>query len=106
VPGIDAGEAEAVAQQHQVGARYILSDDQAFQKALVHISPHSTVIGTLHIIALLDLNLLIADRTALLKALYRKHRFTTAALRQAYKDMAVHMGMPLTKRNLAHGFKS
>lgn len=101
VPGIDAGEAEAVAQQHQVGARYILSDDLAFQKALARVFPHSTVIGTLHVIALLDLHLLIADRTTLLKRLYRKHRFTATTLRQAYRDMAAHTGLPLTNKDLA-----
>ncbi|MBT1689761.1 hypothetical protein [Dawidia soli] len=102
ISGIDAGEAEAVAQQHRIGARYILSDDRAFRKALAPIFPHSTIIGTLHVVALLDLNQLLTDRNEALKRLYFKHRFTAVALRQAYTDMARHLGLQLTRKDLSN----
>lgn len=100
IKGIDAGEAEAVAQYRNVNSSYILSDDHRFKKAILSFDPRIKVLSTLHIIAMLDIRQLIVNVDEIIKSLYSVHPFSSNNLRKAYKDSANELGIPVSKKIL------
>ncbi len=98
--GIDAGEAEAVAQHIKVNSSYILSDDHRFRKAILSFDPRIKVLSTLHIIAMLDISQSIVNIDGVIKSLYAVHSFSSNNLRKAYMDSANELGIPVSKKTL------
>jgi predicted nucleic acid-binding protein len=101
VPGIDSGEAEVAAQHERIETQYILSDDRAFQTAIKKMYPAYRILGTLDVIALLDLSFVLRDRDKILTRLFNRHRFDSKGLREAYSSMARHLGLHLRKKDLS-----
>lgn len=101
-PGIDAGEAEAAAQHKKVYSHYVLSDDQAFINSIQLIDPYTKILGTLELIAWLDLGkfVLAVDRDELLRTLHRHSPVNSKSLRKSYQAIARELSMTLTRKEL------
>lgn len=97
---IHKGEAEVLAQQREVLAHYILSDDLRFHKAVKSIDPKAKLLTTLHIIAMLDIRQLLPNTKDILKALRPHYKFESNNLRQAYTASARELGFILNKKML------
>lgn len=97
---IDKGEAETVAQQKEVNAHYILSDDIKFQKAIRSIDSRIKIFTTLHIIAMLDIRKFIANPDEMVKTLHSFNPFTSSHLRSVYIESAEELGITLSKKFL------
>jgi predicted nucleic acid-binding protein len=97
---IHRGEAEVFAQQKEVNAHYILSDDSRFRRAIKAIDSNVKVLTTLHIIAMLDIRQLLMNSEEILKALHAHYRFESFDLRTAYKEAARELGLYLPKKVL------
>ena len=98
--GIDAGEAEAAAQHKYVKSHFILSDDADFIEAMLKIDRYVKVIGTLHIIAWLDLLNFLTDRSSMLRRLHQHGPFRSSKLRKAYVDIGREVGIRMGKKEL------
>lgn len=99
--GIDKGEAEAVAQNKQVKARFILSDDKKFTKAIRSLDKYVTVISTLHIIAMLDLHMFEMEVHYLVRHFHKIQKFKSRDLRQAYVEVCNWYGISIPKKQLS-----
>jgi len=97
---IHKGEAEVFAQQKEVNAQYILSDDLKFRKAIKAIDSNVKILTTLHIIAMLDINKLIMNTEEMVKTLHPHYKFESHDLRTAYKESAKELGFDLPKKLL------
>lgn len=97
---IHKGEAEVFAQQKQVNAHYILSDDLKFHKAIKAIDSKVKILTTLHIVAMLDIRQLLVNREEIVRALYTHYKFESYQLRTAYKESARELGFALPKKIL------
>lgn len=102
IKGIDAGEAEAVAQYTQTGAYYILSDDNRFANSIKTIYPDIRIISSLHIIALIEFHGLVIDCQMLKKQLHAKLNFKSNQLRDAYLYIAKDLGLPVSKKDISN----
>ena len=102
IKGIDAGEAEAVAQYSQTGAYYILSDDNRFANSIKTIYPDIRIISSLHIIALIEFHGLVIDCQMLKKQLHAKLNFKSNQLRDAYLYIAKDLGLPVSKKDISN----
>ncbi len=102
IKGIDAGEAEAVAQYSQTGAYYILSDDNRFPNSIKTIYPDIRNISSLHIIALIEFHGLVIDCQMLKKQLHAKLNFKSNQLRDAYLYIAKDLGLPVSKKDISN----
>jgi predicted nucleic acid-binding protein len=100
LPGIDKGEAEAVAQFRTLNSNYILSDDKKFKKAIYKYDASIKVLSTLHIIVMLDILNYSSNTKVILKELYFIHHFSSKELRLAYKYCANDRGIHLDKKTL------
>lgn len=98
--GIDKGEAEAAAQQKEVNAHYVLSDDIHFQKAIRSIDSRIKIVTTLHIIAMLDIRQFLQNRDEIIKTLHSVHPFNSSSLRLAYNESARELGISISKKVL------
>lgn len=99
--GIDAGEAEAVAQRLKVNATYIISDDVNFTKAMTQYDKTVKVLNSLHILSILDINKYITDYNKVIRELYHIRPFTSSQLRNAYREAANMYSIPLPKKLLS-----
>ncbi len=99
--GIDAGEAEAAAQHKTVNSRFVLSDDKKFILGLKKADPHIKVIGTIHLIAWLDISRSILDPKEYFKIVYKRIQFDSKMLRTAYKEIYMILRIPIDKRLLS-----
>jgi predicted nucleic acid-binding protein len=99
--GIDAGEAEAAAQHKTVNSRFVLSDDKKFILGLKKADPHIKVIGTIHLIAWLDISRSILDPKEYFKIVYKRIQFDSKMLRAAYKEIYMILRIPIDKRLLS-----
>jgi len=99
--GIDAGEAEAVAQRLKVNATYIISDDEPFTKAVAQYDRTVKVLNSLHILSILDINKYITDYNKIIRELHRIRPFTSSQLRNAYREAANMYSIPLPKKLLS-----
>jgi predicted nucleic acid-binding protein len=97
---IDKGEAEVVAQQKEVNAHYILSDDLKFHKAIKAIDSNVKILTTLHLIAMLDIRKLLINSKEMLRELHSHYKFESFDLRTAYKESAKELGLALPKKIL------
>jgi hypothetical protein len=97
---IDKGEAEVVAQQKEVNAHYILSDDLKFHKAIKAIDLNVKILTTLHLIAMLDIRQLLINSKEMLRELHSHYKFESFDLRTAYKESARELGLDLPKKIL------
>jgi predicted nucleic acid-binding protein len=97
---IDKGEAEVVAQQKEVNAHYILSDDLKFHKAIKAIDSNVKILTTLHLIAMLDIRQLLINSKEMLRELHSHYKFESFDLRTAYKESARELGLDLPKKIL------
>lgn len=99
--GIDAGEAEAAAQHKTVNSRFVLSDDKKFILGLKKADPHIKVIGTIHLIAWLDISRSILDPKEYFKIVYKRIQFDSKMLRTAYKEIYMILRIPIDKKLLS-----
>lgn len=99
--GIDAGEAEAAAQHKTVNSRFVLSDDKKFILGLKKADPHIKVIGTIHLIAWLDISRSILDPKEYFKIVYKRIQFDSKMLRAAYREIYMILRIPIDKRLLS-----
>lgn len=99
--GIDAGEAEAVAQYNKAGAYYILTDDARFAKSVNQLHPEIKIISSLHIIALIDFLGLLPDCQLLKRMIHSKLHYKSKQLREAYVYIAKDLGLNVTGKNLS-----
>lgn len=97
---IHKGEAEVFAQQKEVNAHYILSDDLKFHRAIKAIDSNVKILTTLHIIAMLDIRQLLINSEEIVKALHPHYKFESYDLRTAYKESAKELGFDLPKKIL------
>jgi len=97
VEGIDAGEAAAAAQYKVINAHYIISDDLRFTAAIREHDKRVRIYTTLHVIAMLDINQLLADYDEIIRTLHVRHPFTSNVLRTAYKEVIKELGLPVSK---------
>ncbi len=100
--GIDEGEAEAAAQHKTVNSQYILSDDQVFVLSIQQRDPTTRILGTLHLIAWLDIaGFIVSDfRDRILRTLHPHMPIYASTLRSAYIKMAQELGIELAKEQL------
>lgn len=98
--GIDPGEAEAAAQHKTLDSQFVLSDDLNFINAIRSTDKYIRVLGTLHLIALLDFNKIILNPSDYLKSLYEHSPFTSSKLRTAYQETAKELGINISKKEL------
>lgn len=97
---IHVGEKEVVAQKMKTSVYWIISDDRRFTIALKAYDKNITVINTIGIIAMLELNELI-DNCNQLKDNLNKHRpFKKEQLREAYEKISNHLGIQLDPKKL------
>jgi predicted nucleic acid-binding protein len=99
--GIHSGEAETAAQYQKAGARYIISDDKDFSKAVQKIYPHCAVISSLHVIAMLEFNGTVKKCDKLKLELHAIRPFNSAQLRAAYAEVAKELGLNITKKEMS-----
>lgn len=99
--GIDAGEAEAVAQYNKAGAYYILTDDNRFAQSIKSIHPEVRIISSLHVIALIDFHCLMPDCKPLKKKLHTKLNYKSKQLREAYLYIAKDLGLNVTPKDIS-----
>ncbi len=99
--GIDPGEAEAAAQHKSLDSQFVLSDDINFINAIRSTDKYVRVLGTLHIIAMLDFNKIVINPPDYLKSLYMHSPFTSSQLRTAYQETAKQLGVNISKRELS-----
>jgi predicted nucleic acid-binding protein len=97
---IHKGEAEVLAQQKEVFAHYIISDDLRFHKAAKSIYPTVKLLTTLHIISMLDILQLLPSTKDILRTLHPHYKFESNNLRQAYTSSAWELGFTLNKQLL------
>ena len=101
IKGIDAGEAEAVAQYNKAGAYYILTDDARFANSIRLVHPEIKVISSLHIIALIDFHGLLPDCQPLKKKIHGKLNYKSKQLREAYAYIAKDLGLSLSGKDIS-----
>lgn len=100
VKGIDKGEAEAAAQQKEVGAHYVLSDDIKFQSAIRSLNSTVKIFTTLHVLAMLDIRELLLSPEKVIKTFHTVHPFKSNYLRAVYTESAKELGIVMSKKIL------
>ncbi len=96
---VDAGEAEAAAQQQSVNADFIWSDDKKFTLAIKKYLANQTVLNTLHIIARLQLSQLIIDYPTTIKQLHFIRPINKNKLRLAFNEEASRLGFKINEND-------
>jgi predicted nucleic acid-binding protein len=87
--GIDLGEAEAAAQHLKISSHFVISDDKTFVSGLKKADPSIKVIGTLELIAWLDVLKLLPDVRGFLEVVH------------SYKFAHSYLSIPLEKKTLS-----
>ena len=100
-PGIDEGEAEAIAQAGKIQVHTFLTDDARCIEAVEQHFPTIRCYNTLFILAALDLNGFLKDRDQSFAALREIRPFKSSELREAYLRAAGHYGFRLEKKTLS-----
>ncbi len=96
--GVDEGEAEAIAQAEKRQISLLLIDDKPCKKYIEEKYHHLTCLGTLSLIAILDLLELLETREKNLKKHYDNTPFKQGTLMEAYMDASKFLGIPLKKK--------
>jgi len=99
--GIDSGESEVFAQYMSIKARFIISDDGPFIKAIKQTYPHTTILTTLHVLCMLEIHGFIADWADCLKKYAAIRKFTATELRKAYVEAATYSGVNKEKKEIS-----
>lgn len=98
--GIDKGEAEVIAQKMKTEARYVLSDDNKFRKALREMDSSTKVLSSIHLIAMLDLKGFLPNYRDFIQRLHAIRPFSSPQLRVAFLESSIETGIPVTKKQL------
>lgn len=98
--GIDKGEREVIAQKLKISAFWIISDDYKFTKALQEYSNQFTIINSLHVLAMIELNQLHHDCNSLKNVLKNVRPFNKTQFREACQFAAKHIGINLPNKKL------
>ena len=101
-PGIDEGEAEALAQAGKIQVHTFLTDDIRCRKVVEQHFPHIRCYGTLFILAALDLNKYLKKRDQVFKALLKIRPFKSSDLREAYDKAAHYYRLHLDRQTLSY----
>lgn len=92
-PGVDLGEAEAIAQAVRRNITLMLTDDADCQKYIKQKHPYLQCHSTVFLVALLDLNGFLPQPDHNWKRLYRHHKFNSSRLREAYTNAFSFIGV-------------
>lgn len=99
--GIDKGEAETYAQLKKVNAHLVISDDKKFIVALKQLDINIRIYTTLHLISWLEHSKLIPDWKGLISEIHQLRPFSSKELREAFLQVAEHLGLPVHKKNVS-----
>ncbi|MEQ9102149.1 MAG: hypothetical protein RIF36_17120 [Imperialibacter sp.] len=100
-PGIDKGEAEAIAQQKSVSSSYFLADDKTFHTAIRKVDSTVSVISSLHLAAMIDIQRLDAVPNHFIRELYSVWKFSSAEFREAYTQVVGWYSLSMSKREIS-----
>jgi predicted nucleic acid-binding protein len=100
--GIDKGEAESYAQQKEINARIIITDDKDFTSAVKSLDPAVTLYTTLHVICSLDIQGYLADWKTTIEKIHAIRPFSSSDLRCAYDFVLRELGLFKTKKEISN----
>lgn len=101
VKGIDKGEAECYSQFKKISAQILISDDNAFAKAVSKLDKGIKIYNSLHLICWLDiLGYLPTNWNSMIKDFHALRPFKSKDLREAYLEIASKTGVYLHRRKL------
>ena len=100
-PGIDKGEAAALAQFRKIGARFIVSDDRTFARSILELDKTIKVISSLHVLCWLDLHNYLSSWDGCLKSYHSQAKINSKRLRECYELAASSFGIPVDKKRLS-----
>ena len=99
-PKVDAGEAEAAAQQMIVNTDFIWSDDKSFRATVEKLIPNIIIYNSLHIISLLDVHGFIENYPLLIKDLHLVRPIKQASFKHCYKEVCRHLGYKISENEV------
>lgn len=99
--GIDKGEAEAIAQQKSINSSYFLADDKTFHAAIRKVDSTVSIISSLHVAAMIDLQRLDETSDKFIKELYKVWKFTSTEFRDAYTQVSKWYGLDISRKEIS-----
>lgn len=94
--GVDAGEAEALAQQLAVESAFIWSDDKAFKAVVSRVLPSAIVFNSLHVAALLELSGTLEDYPLFIQALHQARAIKPGSFPNYFREAGKYLGFKLS----------